>query len=215
MRVFTHYYPVSDKEGFSWRTLLQFGESWEVIGSVVLGYSFLHLNSEKTVVSIPRFQVHLSNFDTVDSMEDEWYQYEPNHVMEAISKMFAMRCEYKGVPLKGIVQIYFLRDIWDAIYYNKEDRDYRKFKIQEKILQYDIESLRPPIYIGFMPVPIVAIGSYYKNVEAFFNRAIELGTKYLNKRCGSNEFLNPTSLLYCVEKNDPKAVAVLEQFIRE
>ncbi len=85
----------------------------------------------------------------------------------------------EGVPLKGIVQIYFLLDIEHAIYSYKEDRDYRKSK---KILQYDIESLRPPIFLGIYP-ELIILKSPNNLVEAFFNRTIELGTKYLNKDC--------------------------------
>ena len=35
MKVYTHYAEV-DGTGFRWRTLLQFGNSWDIIGSVVM-----------------------------------------------------------------------------------------------------------------------------------------------------------------------------------
>lgn len=36
MKVFTHYTKITEQEEFRWRTLLQFGESWDIIGSVVM-----------------------------------------------------------------------------------------------------------------------------------------------------------------------------------
>ena len=36
MRVYTHYTKITEKEGFRWRTLLQFGDSWNIIGTVVM-----------------------------------------------------------------------------------------------------------------------------------------------------------------------------------
>lgn len=36
MKVYTHYYKIDDNEGLRWPTLLQFGKSWDIIGSVVM-----------------------------------------------------------------------------------------------------------------------------------------------------------------------------------
>ena len=38
MRVFTHYREISgeNSDGFRFRTLLQFGSSWDIVGSVVM-----------------------------------------------------------------------------------------------------------------------------------------------------------------------------------
>ena len=38
MKVYTHFYLMDENTaiGFRWRTLLQYGNSWEVIGSVVM-----------------------------------------------------------------------------------------------------------------------------------------------------------------------------------
>ena len=32
MKVFTHYTKITEQEEFRWRTLLQFGESWDIMG---------------------------------------------------------------------------------------------------------------------------------------------------------------------------------------
>ena len=36
MNVYTHYRTIAPSIGFRWRTLLQFGDGWNVIGSVVM-----------------------------------------------------------------------------------------------------------------------------------------------------------------------------------
>ena len=36
MKVSTHYYKVDNQHGLRWRTPLQFGKSWDIIGSVVM-----------------------------------------------------------------------------------------------------------------------------------------------------------------------------------
>ena len=37
MKVYTHYNKIANTDmGYRWRTLLQFGNSWDVIGSIVI-----------------------------------------------------------------------------------------------------------------------------------------------------------------------------------
>lgn len=36
MNVYTHYRTITPSIGFRWRTLLQFGDGWNIIGSVVM-----------------------------------------------------------------------------------------------------------------------------------------------------------------------------------
>ena len=37
MKVYTHYNKIANTDmGYRWRTLLQFGNSWDVIGSIVM-----------------------------------------------------------------------------------------------------------------------------------------------------------------------------------
>lgn len=36
MKVYTHFIKIDENDGYRWRTLLQFGNSWDCIGSVVM-----------------------------------------------------------------------------------------------------------------------------------------------------------------------------------
>ncbi|MCD8313208.1 MAG: hypothetical protein LUC24_03520 [Bacteroidales bacterium] len=67
MRVFTHYWevPGTDGEGVRWRTLLQFGDSWEVRGSAVMknpGAADFRDPARRAIFD-PALLYHLSAFD--------------------------------------------------------------------------------------------------------------------------------------------------------
>ena len=49
MKVYTHFIKIDENDGYRWRTLLQFGNSWDCIGSVVMK----NPGSSKMVDSVP------------------------------------------------------------------------------------------------------------------------------------------------------------------
>ena len=63
MKVYTHFIKIDENDGYRWRTLLQFGNSWDCIGSVVMK----NPGSSKMVDSEPISNDvnHLKNFKKI------------------------------------------------------------------------------------------------------------------------------------------------------
>lgn len=106
MKVFTHYTKITDKEGFRWRTLLQFGESWDIIGSVVMKNPGSAAAS--CAVTDPETLQVLQGFDE-NTNKETWFEFTPDQTMYCIRDLFR---EYYSAnthkDLNGIIQIFNL-----------------------------------------------------------------------------------------------------------
>lgn len=85
MKVYTHYTKLTEKEGFRWRTLLQFGNSWNIIGTVVMknpgSAAASCMVTDRAVLQA------LRTFD--ESMTEEtWYEFTPDQTMYCIRDLF-------------------------------------------------------------------------------------------------------------------------------
>ncbi len=214
MRVYTHYYPISDKEGFRWRTLLQFGESWEIIGSVVMKNpgSANFMFSDKRNITDFALLTALKKFDCEDSLNDYWYEFKDDNTMKAIGNMFSIRHKALGIPLSGVVQIFNLFYVRESNF-GKALKKSGIFHTPEKMAQYDIENLLPPVYLGFSR-KLAHHKTHGKVAKLFFDKALQLGTKYLNSDYSANEFFHPLYLMN-YGKNNPKSASIFEKFIGE
>ena len=95
MKVYAHFIG-TDKDGvqyrrskdgfqYRWRTLLQFGNSWDVIGSVVMKNPGSAKPTDGIITEGER--KHLAVFD---SSELPWYVFTPDNTMRMIEKMFCI-----------------------------------------------------------------------------------------------------------------------------
>ena len=85
MKVFTHYTKITEQEEFLWRTLLQFGESWDIIGSVVMKNPGSAAVSR--AVTDPETLQALQGFDENTSKET-WFEFTPDQTMYCIRDLF-------------------------------------------------------------------------------------------------------------------------------
>ena len=88
---------------FRWRTLLQFGDSWQVVGSVVMknpgsAYPLTPNQCVSDMFILPELQ-------TIDDSEP-WYEFKPDITMSCITRLFGVQ--------SGVIQIFNLFNIREA-----------------------------------------------------------------------------------------------------
>lgn len=93
------------------RTLLQFGDSWNLIGSAVLKNpgSALPIEglSENEKSRVQEF-VHSGKFNS-----DQWYRFQPDQTMRVLSRIFDGGLVGPPNELNGVIQLYNLIDLQD------------------------------------------------------------------------------------------------------
>ena len=109
MKVFAHYYD-SDETGnnYRWRTLLQFGTSWDIIGSVVMKnpgsaepHNYVH---ESTTLK------QLERFPEPDyGIYSQWYYFSSDDTLQKVEKLFC--AYYKTATLNGVIQVFNLMNV--------------------------------------------------------------------------------------------------------
>lgn len=108
MKVYAHYlWSERDKFQYRWRTLLQFGNSWNVIGSVVMknpgsAKPQNEVNNEETLRQLSCF----------DQRPYPWHVFSVDNTMRLIERLFTIK--NGGNPLDGVVQIFNLFNIRNA-----------------------------------------------------------------------------------------------------
>jgi hypothetical protein len=92
--------------GVRWRTILQFGDSWNVIGNVVMknpGSARVAKGETSSITDIFLTQ-ELREFDPEDN--NAWYEFRPDATMHSIKDLFARRYSISSQELNGIIQIF-------------------------------------------------------------------------------------------------------------
>ena len=108
MKVYAHYlWSERDKFQYRWRTLLQFGNSWNVIGSVVMknpgsAKPQNEVNNEETLRQLSCF----------DQRPYPWYVFSVDNTMRLIERLFTIK--NGGNSLNGVMQIFNLFNIRNA-----------------------------------------------------------------------------------------------------
>lgn len=195
MKVYSHYYKEENQEGLRWRTILQFGNSWDIIGSVVMKNpgSSVPVNPviDKAIL------VKLASFDNSD---DLWYEFTDDDTMRKVSVLFASYYNLEYVSqLNGIVQIFNLFYIMNPNEQQAEEElKYAglpgNFRKSVDLLNYDIEHLVAPVYLGFGNLAFK--DSFRDSAKKYFDSLFELGfpTSYLKERFEDNMFYHPQYL---------------------
>lgn len=197
MKVYTHYYKLSDNEGLRWRTLLQFGNSFEIIGSVVMK----NPGSSKPKGSKEiEDKLHLSSLSMFDDTKDPWYEFTTDDTMRKVAVLFASYYGYNNVnKLNGVIQIFNLFYIMDP----NEQRAEQKMKnaglpanfhTPQDLLNYDIEKLQAPVYLGFGDLAFT--DRFRDSAIRYFKSVInsEKRPAYLNVNFEENSFYHPQYL---------------------
>lgn len=207
MKVYTHYIE-ENGEGFRWRTLLQFGKSWNVIGSVVMKNPGTASPKEK--VMDENCLAHLLMFDAV---YNEWFEFKADSTMNCVGDLFAYYYDKKNRDeLDGVIQIFnlfYLRDsnLEKAIEKNKIVKC--PFHLEEQIIEEDISHLVAPIYLGFGDLAFKK--EYKARAERFLAAAKKDGMAYLDDELNKNKYFHPQYLMR-FGKNSSESINIRLQF---
>ena len=193
MKVYAHFREEGGRM-FRWRTLLQFGDSWQVVGSVVMknpgsAYPLTPNHPVSDMFILPELQA-------IDDSE-LWYEFKPDITMSCITRLF-------GVQL-GVIQIFNLFNIREAdlaqalhLYdeaspnvYAQQESPQPSFHLLSTTEQ-DISQLEGPVYLGWGP-----LGSdtrFRQKAQQIFD-AVKDKMSYLNSDFDSNPFFHPLYLM--------------------
>lgn len=216
MRVYTHYTQIENTDnGYRWRTLLQFGSSWEIIGSIVMmnpgganfKYNDHHPETDENILS------HLRKFDSEQSINEEWYEFGSDNTLNLVQKLFSERSIVNNSgELNGVIQVFnlfYLKDpnLSEGLALNDK---LNMSDINDRIFEDDIQNLKAPLYLGFGHL---SKNSQFKTkAKRFFDKAIhELGVNYLSPNFEENSFMHPRRLML-FKKNTPEGKLLKQQF---
>ena len=209
MKVYAHYY--SDTEppeaDYRWRTLLQFGDSWEVVGSVFMknpgSASPLHHALTHDV------QVRL---DAIDATSP-WREFSPDSTMRCIEALFRQYYERRGERLKGVVQVFNLMNLRNP---NLGEALRKSQSAGYKYLTTtasDIRDMRPPVYLGWGSLG--GSKQFADMAKRIFNAVIrDVPNGYLAERFEDNPFYHPQYLML-YGKNRPGCRRLLNAFCED
>lgn len=189
MKIYSHYTKITEKEGSRWRTLLQFGNSWDILGSVVMK------NPGSAAVSCPVADAQVLQalrFFDGNKTREIWYEFTPDPTMYCVRDLFS---EYHTIhtheELNGVIQIFNLLYIRDA---HLERALQKVAQLGSKDLtDYDVSHLVPPVYLGFSDLGKCA--TYQDTAQRFFNAALAQGMKCYNEDFFKNKFYHPLFLM--------------------
>ena len=217
MNVYTHFQTIEEYGvGYRWRTLLQFGSSWDIIGSVVMKNpgSARYEYGKDVWIKDASTLAHLSSFEYPGDEGKRWYEFKSDQTMNCVAELFAEYYKQQGLTeLNGIIQIFNLfylkdPDLSKALKANKELFIFRE--INDNIFEQDIKNIKKPVYLGFSK--LAKSSDFRKKAELFFNEAIEKhNASYLNSEFDTNSFTHPLALMRYY-KNEPSNILLRERF---
>lgn len=219
MRVFTHYTQINQTNiGYRWRTILQFGTSWNIIGSIVMKnpgganfkYKDHHAETDEEVLS------HLRKFDSEQSENEKWYEFNSDNTLNLVHKLFSERSNANNLgELNGVIQVFNLfylksPNLNEGLALNDK---LNLYEINDRIFVDDIQSLTAPLYLGYGSLSQNPL--FKEKAKCFFDKAIhELGVNYLNPNFDNNKFYHPQWLMGR-GKNHPNSQYLFNAFCQD
>lgn len=211
MKVFAHYFksPETGNE-YRWRTLLQFGTSWEVIGSVVMKNpgSAAPLTPDKPIEN-EKMLCHLRPFCS----EYDWFEFDfkKDRTIYRIKELFCAYYETKlGSDLNGVIQIFNLMNVRDPDLEKALIKNKKEVLPFSKTTENDITQLVAPVYLGWGELGKDPL--FLDDAKKVFNVVYnELDGKYLREDFKNNIFRHPLSLML-YSKNKPDSKYILHAF---
>ncbi len=133
---------------YRWNTLLQFGDAWDVKGSVVMknpGSS--DFSSDDCLI---RETDILQQLETLSVMEEDvpWYSFRADRTMECIQEIFE---DYYNGNLNGVIRIFNLCNVMSADFSPVKSL-LKKGGIDSKFfctVEDDIKAMAGPVYFGW------------------------------------------------------------------
>lgn len=211
MKVFAHYYN-SETTGndYRWRTLLQFGTSWDIIGSVVMknpgSAAPLYSVNEPTTLE----QLKHLELPKLFSEEPEyaWYSFSSDDTMQKVEKLFC--AYYKTSTLNGVIQVFNLMNVRDPNIELALIKNNNAVYPFSKTIENDVMSLVAPVYLGWGD--LWKKQPFREGAEKFFTAVQnKLDGKYLFPQLKDNKFYHPQYLMG-VGLNSPMSKFLLNAF---
>ncbi|GIM59024.1 hypothetical protein [Capnocytophaga canimorsus] len=190
MKVYAHFFiEKGEKEvQYRWRTLLQFGDSWEVIGSVVMKNP--GSAKSKLIVSDEKILEQLNKFDA----SEKWHEFTADNTMQNIEKLFREYSKFNNSDFKGVIQVFNLFNVVEAdlgealkIAQNVKNR------LFYQTTDVDLNNLKAPVYLGWG-----GLGNDEQFKPAalkFFEKVKSLNISYLHNEFEVNNFYHPQYLM--------------------
>lgn len=207
MKVYAHYLKDGDVE-YRWKTLLQFGKNWDIIGSVVMKNPGSAAPKAEVIEEKTLFE--LNKFDA----QQKWYEFTIDNTMQCVENLFREYQKYHNdnFELNGVVQIFNLFNIREA------DLD-KALKIAQNVggevfyqtTNDDLASLKAPVYLGWG-----GLGSderFFNQAKKYFEQVELLDQGYLHNSFEDNIFYHPQYLIGR-GKNKPKSVYLKSCFFQ-
>lgn len=197
MKVYAHYLGSQNnniwncsKDGFQyrWRTLLQFGDSWEIIGSVFMKNPGSAAPLGKQLSD--EILAHLYQFDCNSK---KWFEFTADNTMYCIERLF--QTKHNETSLNGVIQIFNLMnirsaDLSKALSMSKESTEEVFCTIEDDV--NNIPSTCTPVYLGWGNLG--KSGRFYENASIVFEKIVD-SNKYLDKDFHNNPFYHPQYLM--------------------
>lgn len=206
MKVYARYFEENEL-GFRRDTILQFGNSWDLIGSIILinPGSATPLNTPIQPEILAKL---LSITQTNDS--DSWKEFSIDPTMGQIKKLFSGQFIGQNKSLSGIIQLFNLfnlrnANLFEALELFKTTSNSNIVSIEEDITKIG----RKPIYFGWGNA-----GKYQlKNIAG---KIFESTPKqpYLNDKFEDNSFYHPR-YLQMAHKRDGNVLKTLHNFYNQ
>ena len=207
MNVYTHYRTITPSIGIRWRTLLQFGDGWNIIGSVVMKNPGSAYFASEAPLTDGNILAHLQSFDD-ESEPLPWYQFKPDPTMYCIRDLFAayyQRTRQQG--LQGVIKLFNLFYIREADL--KDALQKQQSHGAEELLDYDVRHLVAPVYLGFGKLAEHPV--YGQSAQRFFEAALSLGMAGGDIPMEQHPFYHPLYLMRHAKKK-PVCVEERERF---
>ncbi len=185
MRVFARYFTENGLD-FRLNTVLQFGDSWLVIGAAVL----INPGSAKPICCVG--DEELSQLSKISEGDYSWYEFSPDSTMRQLEKIFGGWYAGEEKPLGGIILLFNLFNLRDqkletALAKQKECKS-RYLFINEK----DIELIKgmDKVYLGWGNVGKLD-GNLRPIAESIFSSLYPGLKYYLKENFEDNAFYHP------------------------
>lgn len=210
LKVFAEYY-VEDMIEYRTRTILKFGDSWDIIGTIVM----------KNPGSAKPFEkINKNDFDSIEKHIykginlDFWYEFKEDETIKRISNIFDGTYLKKEKELNGIILIYNLfnireRKIVEAVKKANTSNSVHLLPNLTELLQI---SKNKPIYLGFHFEYTDKLNKHQSQIELFakelFAHVKNSQFMYLKDKMIENEFYHPLS----PKISSVKSLQTLERF---
>lgn len=205
MKVYAEYFNIEDGNAFRRKTLLQFGESTDLIGSAVL----INPGSAKPIEKgnhefIESFYWKNHNIETED--HSIWKRFKPDPTMEQLAKLFNGWYAGKPKSLNGVIQLF------NCFYLKEQDLDIAMSLYHKKDVSTFNESLffkDRPVYFGWGNT-----GKYGKIKDIaykIFNNYDIRNTPIYHSKFEKNCFYHPGYLNRSYKRNS-KSIEIIRNF---